>query len=189
MLISDIEGVTMKKITIFILTFFLFGVSSAIAQTKAEKLEKDVCYRWQTQVDPSLKRFKIDNSTLTDDEIQEGISCLLKLKGKTKIARFTGATRTNIYSSELYKPPKHPASIEIAALYYISYLFYDKWEHASSVSLFDEESEEINSNTKKSVEKAYKSYQKWFEKVKEIGLKKAREQKLDPLANSGVSWS
>jgi hypothetical protein len=44
-------------------------------------------------------------------------------------------------------------------------------------------------NTKRLVEAAYRSYRKWFEKVKEIGLGKAREQKIDPLDGSGISWS
>jgi len=179
----------MRTSIVFVMILFLIGVNSVIAQTKSGKKKNAVCYRWQTQVDPSIERVNIDNSTLTVAELQEGIGCLLKLKGKTKKARFTGTTSDNYYSSAQYQPPKYPASIEIAALYYISYLFFDNWEHAGSVSLFDEESEKINSNTKESVEKAYKSYQKWFEKIKEVGLEKAREEKLDPLAGSGISWN
>lgn len=179
----------MKKTILFMISLFLVGVISATAQTKTEKAKNDICYRWQTQVDPSLERIIIDESTLPDDEILEGIGCLLKLKGNKKKARFTGATRANYNSADRYKPPKHPATVEIAALYYISYLFYENWEHANSVSLFDTESKKLNSNTKRSVKEAYKSYQKWFEKVKEIGLEKAREQKLDPLENSGIAWS
>jgi hypothetical protein len=178
----------MKKLIIAVIVL-LSGATIHLAQTKSSKNQNDVCYKWQTQVDPSLERIIFDKSILPDDEILEGIGCLLKLKGKTKKARFTGATRTNYKSADQYKPPKHPASVEIAALYYISYLFYENWEHANSVSLFDQESKKLNSNTKKSVKKAYKSYQKWFEKVKEIGLEKAREQKLDPLQNSGIAWS
>lgn len=178
-----------KKMTILLILVFWFGVTSQIAQTKSDKGESSVCYRWRTQVDPSLQRVIIDKSTLTIGETQTAIGCLLKLQGNRKKARFTGSTQSNYYSSDAYKPPKNPASIEIAALYYISFLFYNNWQHASSISLFDEESEEINSNTKISVEKAYKSYQKWFEKVKEIGLEKVRKQKLDPLAGSGISWS
>jgi len=180
----------MKKSTIlFLVSICLLAAVSAKAQRTQENFKNNVCYKWRTQVDPSLKRIAIDNSVLTDAEIEEGIGCLLKLKGKNRRARFTGATRRNIESASMYEPPKHPASIEIAALYYISYLFYDNWEHAGSVSLFDEESEETHSNSKKSVERAYRSYQRWFEKIKEIGLEKAREQKLDPLTGSGISWS
>lgn len=180
----------MKTTIVFFLSFLLVGTISTMAQAKSGGKGKiDVCYRWQTQIDPSLKRVVINAPTLTVAELQEGIGCLLKLKGKTKKARFTGATRDNYYSSTQYEPPKHPATIEIAALYYISYLFYENWEHASSVSLFDEESEQINSNKKTSVEKAYKSYQKWFEKLKEVGIEKAREQNLDPLSGSGISWN
>jgi photosystem II stability/assembly factor-like uncharacterized protein len=32
-------------------------------------------------------------------------------------------------------------------------------------------------------------YRMWFQKIQNIGLEKAREQKLDPLEGSGVAWS
>jgi hypothetical protein len=164
-------------------------ICPTIAQTKVHSRMQNPCYRWQTQVDPSLKRVVIDNSTLTDAETQEGIGCLLSLKGRTKIARFTGATRGNYNSSTQYKAPDNRATIEIAALYYISFLFYKNWQHADSISLFDEGSEKINSNTKVSVRKAYKSYEEWFEKLKVIGVNEARKKKFDPLAGSGISWN
>jgi hypothetical protein len=176
----------MKVTIVLILTVFLLGVNSQMAQTKSDKTRNDICYKWQTQVDPSFQRIVIDKTTLTIPEIQEGIACLLKLKGKTNKARFSGQTRFNPYRSKEYKPPKKLATVEIAALYYVSYLFYDNWEHANSISLFDADT--FNSDTKKIVDRAYTSYQSWFDKVKELGLEKAREQKLDPLEDSGISW-
>ncbi|HEX8370289.1 MAG TPA: hypothetical protein VF604_17210 [Pyrinomonadaceae bacterium] len=159
---------------------FLFCVIPQMAQDA-----KAACYKWQTQVDPKFERVEIDESKLSDKEIQTGIGCLLKLKGNKRKAGFTGATRSNIYASGRYE--YKTATIEIAALYYISYMFHNNWEHAGSISLYDEEAE--NGNSKKSIKRAYESYRKWYEKLLEIGLQKAREQKLDPLENSGVSWS
>jgi hypothetical protein len=176
-----------KKMLFLVVLFFLFGVTSQMAQTKSNELKKDICYRWQTQVDPSFKRIEINESTLSVAEVQEGIGCLLKLQGKTNKARFTGATRLNPYASQGNKPSQKAATVEIAALYYISYLFYNNWEHASSLSLYDENTGEVNS--KKNVKIAYKSYREWFKKVIEIGLEEARKQKLDPLSGSSVSWS
>ena len=77
------------------------------------------------------------------------------------------------------------ASIEIAALYYASYLFESNWEHAGSVVLVDDNG---NINTSEVVEKAFKSYREWFQKVQKIGLRRARELKLHPLEASGVRW-
>jgi hypothetical protein len=174
------------KMTSFLAILFFPVVPSQMAQTKFDKVKNNTCYRWQTQVDPRLERIKIDNSILSVAEIEEAIGCLLTLKGKTHKARLYGTTRDNYYKSEGYQPPKHPASVEIAALYYASFLFYNNWEFASSIVLYDADTEE--SNSKRNVKRAYKSYQQWFKKVIEIGLEEARKQKLDPLVESEVSW-
>jgi hypothetical protein len=175
-----------KTASFLIIPFFLV-IPSQMAQTKSDRAKNNACYRWQTQVDPRLERIKIDNSILSTAEIEEAIGCLLTLKGKTHRARLYGTTRDNYYKSEGYQPPKKPATVEIAALYYASFLFYSNWEFASSIVLYNADTEEINS--KRNVEQAYKSYQYWFKKVKEIGLEEARKQKLDPLDESEISWS
>lgn len=147
----------------------------------------DKCYRWRTRVDPSLKLVEIDIENLNDDEVVEGIGCLLDLKGERRRARFYGDTKLNLNQSDRYRLPEKPATVEIAALFYASYLFYEKWEHANAVALYDDATGKIN--TGKLVEKAYKSYRKWYQQVRAVGLKAAREKKLDPLEGSGVSWS
>jgi hypothetical protein len=169
---------------IIILAVLLFVVPSVMAQ---KFKSTDVCYRWQTQVDVSLQRIEIDESKLSNAETLEGIGCLLKLKGNKKKARFDGYTRLNLNASSSAPKIKRPATVEIAALYYASYIFYNDWEHAGSVQIYDADTEKTN--TKRNVERAYKSYQKWFQRVLEIGLEKAREQKLDPLEGSEVAWS
>lgn len=173
--------------TVLLIILLLLFASNLFAQNNKKALTTNVCYRWQTQVDMSKARISIDNGKLTIAEIEEGIGCLLKLKGNKYKARFTGTTGFDPHSSNEYKPPRKPATVEIAALYYASYLFYDNWEHAGSVALYDEDTEEIN--TKNNIERAYKSYRKWLAKIKEIGFEKAREQKLDPLEGSGINWS
>ena len=138
-------------------------------------------------MDPSRERIPIDQSTLTDGEIEEGVGCLLELKGQKTKGRFYGHTRSvaDYTSADRYRPPK-PATVEIAALYYASYLFYANWQHAGAVVLYDEASGKNNS--KRAVEKAYKSYREWFKQVVRMGLKQARERKLDPLEGSGIRW-
>ena len=140
---------------IIILAVLLFVAPSVMAQ-KFKSI--DVCYRWQTQVDVSLQRIEIDESKLSNAETLEGISCLLKLQGNKKKARFTGYTRLNLNASSSAPKIKRPATVEIAALYYASYIFYNDWEHANSVQIYNADTEK--SNTKHNVERAYKSYQK-----------------------------
>jgi hypothetical protein len=134
-----------------------------------------------------LERVKIDASGLSDAEVVEGIGCLLNLKGNRKRARFSGYTRLDLYVSQRMPPIKKHATVEVAALYYASYIFYNNWGHAGSVRLYDADTEK--SDTRDIVERAYKSYRRWFEKICVMGLEKAREQKLDPLGDSGVAWS
>jgi hypothetical protein len=129
----------------------------------------------------------VDQKTLTDREIEEGIECLLELKGLKNKARFYGNTRNNYNKSDIYRYPEKPASVEIAALYYISYLFYNNWEHAGSIALYNEATGKTN--TEMIVEKAFESYQKWYKNMLVIGIKAAREKKLDPLEGSGINWS
>ena len=164
----------------------LLGATFTVAQNKPDNA-MNKCYRWRTQVDPMFQRIMIDKETLTDREIEEGIGCLLEMKGLRNKARFYGDTRNNYNKSEGYRHPEKPASVEIAALYYISYLFYSNWEHASSITLYDESTGETN--TEKIVERAFESYQKWYKEMLVIGIKAARKKKLDPLEGSGINWS
>lgn len=156
-----------------------------MAQSKTSD-SNDVCYRWRTQVDPSTHRIVIEESVLSDFEVEEGIRCLLELKGLNGKARFQGDTRANYNKSEQYRPQKRSASIEIAALYYASYLFENNWEHADAVVLVDDVTGKAN--TKELAERAYRSYRTWFTKVVKFGLKRSRELKLNPLEGSGVRW-
>lgn len=150
----------------------------------------DACFKWWTQVDPRQVLVTIDIESLTDEEIVEGIGCLLRLKGNKNKARIYGRTRSNLNGAQGYKPPKNPATIEIAALYYISYLFHKDWEHAGAIALYDEEEEDIDKiNSPEYAERAFRSYENWFTTVKQLGLKKTREQKIYPLTGSGISWS
>jgi hypothetical protein len=175
----------MNKI-ILLMALLLPGMTIAVAQNKpGNTLNK--CYRWRTQVDPRFQRIMMDKGTLTDREIEEGIGCLLELKGLKNKARLYGDTRINLNKAERYRPPKKPASVEIAALYYISYLFYNNWEHAGSIALYDADTGKTN--TGEIVEKAFESYQKWYKKMLDMGIKVAREKALDPLDGSGISWS
>lgn len=136
-----------------------------------------LCQYWEAQVDPDVEvDFEIDK---TDPEnIMEGIGCLLSLEGRKGKGTFSG---WQPHVSQIL--PR--ATVEICALYYISYLYTQNWEHADGIALYGPNS---GLSTDKGVELAYKSYRTWFRKLEEIGLEKARAQKFDPLTGSGVSW-
>lgn len=112
-------------------------------------------------------------------KVMEGIECLLKLEGDKSRGAFGGAAHTQV-SAMLPM-----TTVDVCALYYVSKLFYQNYEHANGVVLVDSQN---RWNRQRSVSQAYRSYRKWFIKVKKVGLDEARKQKLDPLQGSGVSW-
>ncbi len=159
---------------LFCLSFVFFMINQSFAQN-----EKLTCDDWHNRVDSNTPLNLGGISNKSEDEINYGIGCLLQLEGKKEDSNVEGATRGEV--SQLFGA----TSKEVAALYYISYLFYQKWDHADAPFLVGKD-EKLNSN--KTVCNAYKSYRKWFKKVKEIGLEEARKQKLNPLDGSDVSW-
>jgi hypothetical protein len=149
----------------------IFGIHAIDAKA-------DVCKYWQSKVDRGTDvDFEIDEEDPRN--IIRGIDCLLKLEGIKEEGLFRGATQYDV--SQIFPS----ASVEICALYYSSYLFTQNWKHADAIALVGND-ESINSN--ESVKKAFESYRLWLRKLKKMGLRKARETKLDPLENSGVRW-
>jgi hypothetical protein len=138
----------------------------------------DNCMYWKAQVDPAVDvDFELDESNPA--EVLKGIECLMKLEGKKSQGLFGGATGDNV--SQLIPP----ASVEVCALYYVSYLFFEDWKHANGVALI---SADGRFNTGDATKKAFHSYRAWFKMVKKLGLSKARKLRLDPLANTNVRW-
>lgn len=149
-----------------------------ICGVSIQEVKAGVCRYWQAEVDAEIDvDFEIDETDTKN--ILTGIECLLKLEGKKKEGLFSGATSSSV--SQTFPD----ASIEVCALFYASFLFYQNWEHANAVALVDEDGW-INSAD--SIKRAFKSYRVWLRNGKRIGLQKARERKLDPLADSGIRW-
>lgn len=146
------------------------------------------CSYWVAHVDPTVPRYFDQMVDEKDPKVvMSGIGCLLQQQGKTSVGLFSGMKP----ETSQFVPM---ASIEIDALYKISMLFYgnDKFAHAIAlVSVPIERHGKYNEyvfNSKKYIKRAFASYRRWFEKVKEIGLEEARKQKLDPLADSAIAW-
>jgi hypothetical protein len=184
-----------------ILLVICFGVICSLVNRPVAQTICKKCVLWQAKVDSNITTNQLaeseeavivqkssleinstqDNwiSKLSRDEMFEAIECLLKLKGKKNGSKISGATKLD--TSRTFDA----TSVEVAGLYYISYLYYQKWGHAGAPFLVNKKGE---LNTDESVLAAYEAYNNWYRKVKEIGLEEAKKQKLDPLAGSDVSW-
>jgi hypothetical protein len=139
----------------------------------------NICEYWQSKVDIEKPDFNFEIDETNPENAMRGIDCLLKLEGNKKEGLFSGATSDSV--SQTFPP----SSVEICALYYVSYLFYQDWKHADAIALVGRDSS-INSD--ESVKKAFENYKFWLKKIKKTGLQKAREINLDPLSNSGIRW-
>lgn len=168
--------------------FLVLGVYQPAGSAMPTK-DCERCKYWQAKIDPSITLSEDSSAAgstptfeINDEEAAkalEAAECLLKLEGKTNPSKFSATV--SLYLSTRFPPP----SVEVAALYYVSYIYHKNWRHAQAMVLVDAEGKK---NTKKSIKTAYKAYRAWFEKVKEIGLKKARQQNLDPLDGTDVRW-
>lgn len=157
------------------LSFAVFMCDDSFAQNKIL-----TCADWHSKVDFNKPLVLVNSENKNQEEIFFAVNCLLQLEGKKAESNVAGASNARV--STFFEA----TSVEVAALYYVSYLFYQKWDHADAPFLLYQKNSKKNSG--KAVSKAYKAYKKWFEKVREIGLEEARKQKIDPLEGSGVSW-
>jgi len=85
------------------------------------------------------------------------------------------------------------APVNLAALYYISYLYTGNMEHSLAIALTGPDAEDKTihwkyATTQSSIHTAYQAYRLWFAKVKEVGLNQARASKLAPLSGTGLAW-
>lgn len=171
-----------KKAFVSCILLMLSCAGVCRAQTECKQSAPDKCLNWRFLVDSTLKLpdgfeapdLKSDSSRL------EGIACLLQLEGNRNRAKLGGTT--NHRSSETYDPP----TVEVAALYFISFLYYENWEYPGLASQLVKQGKDTDS--REDIHRAYEAYRSWYKKVKEIGFAKAREQNLDPLDGTGMDW-
>jgi hypothetical protein len=136
----------------------------------------------------NLQNYDPDNVTsLTDEEALAGMKCLFRLEKVTRPSRFTSQLKLAV--SQLFSP----APINLAALYYINYLYTGNLNYAGAVALIGPNAAATDKSgkyvTKQSaIQSAYAAYKTWFETVQKTGLKRSRELKLSPLKGSGLEW-
>jgi len=133
-------------------------------------------------------RFDPDRVTELDEAtVLAAIACLLQLEGDSRPAKFTGDTGEGV--SQIFDW----APMNLAALYYVSYLFTTNWNHGNAIALRGPganvpESKLKYRTTPWAIYKAYTSYRRWYQQVRTMGLTRARAAKLDPLEGTGLYW-
>ncbi len=147
---------------------------SCYAQTS-----NSTCITWQSKVEEETSLHLVNTKEMSQEEVFLAIECLLELKGRKDDSNIS-VTRSDV------SPIFQATSVEVAALYYISYIFKQEWGHADAAFLRTTVNRKFNEC--KTVSKAFKAYENWFKSIKKIGLEEARKQKLDPLADTGISW-
>ena len=161
---------TSVKLFLYTALALLLVTSADLAQSAESHPKKSV--------DVGVSLYGCGTEELTDAEAITQIASLLKLKGNK--TPFWGVAVSREVSQTFGPSPK-----EVIALFRISCLFYRDASFASAAVLVDKDA---NLNTTSSIDVAYARYRRWFQRIRKIGLAKARELKLDPLAGSSVSW-
>lgn len=171
----------MKVLFVNLLLMACVVLGAVVAEGRTRTASQSLsCEYWWSKADENMPRAKEADPDLSDPHVvMAGIECLLKMKGNKHPARFSGAISLTV--SQIFEN----TTADVAALYYISYLFYEKWDHADAVALRGRDGD---FNTPRIIAEAHKSYERWFQEVKGIGLTKAREQKLNPLKYSQLRW-
>jgi len=128
---------------------------------------------WTWLVDPSVATKPHRNLTaLSEEEKIQIIECMLSLEGRKECARISGATSFR----QSFAPP--PSSIEVAALFFIDYIYHGKWDFCNGIALVDENGQY---NTGKSIVSAFAAHRRWFGLIKKFGLKVVIEMGIDPM--------
>lgn len=140
-----------------------------------------VCSYWQSTVEPRIAfpQTQPIPELKTEQQRLRAIECLLALQGDKNPSSIRGATSPR--TSQVFDT----TPVEVAALYYISYLYYEKWDHAQAAVLVNENAVASEKDT---IETAYIAYRAWYEKIKVLGIKKAKDTRLDPLDDTGIRW-
>jgi hypothetical protein len=94
-------------------------------------------------------------------------------------------------SSNLYLGIEKRYSIQVEALYIINQIVFEEpciFHYMSNPVLKDLKTGNLQSIRGEIIVKAYQSYKKWFEKVKNSSLQEILRKNEFPLDNSGIIW-
>jgi hypothetical protein len=114
----------------FLLAFLsasVFMANDVLAQNDSMS-----CSDWQSKVDSDKPLVLVDPAGKSQKEILFAIDCLLHLEGKKELSNVEGASNSRV--STFFGA----TSVEVAALYYASYLYYQRWNFADAPFLVSE---------------------------------------------------
>jgi hypothetical protein len=164
-----------------VLFVFLSLGPRANAQIKQSKKISAKCLPWMNRIDPALGKEPRETFPVPEQDLLTAMGCLLEAEGNDNPSR----CEMNMTHNGSWPLP--PPTVEIFALYYISYIFEEDWTYAVGIALIDRD-KKINSPA--AVRAAYRAYRKWYLKVRTIGVEQARKEHLQPLNQDrdGVNW-
>lgn len=168
-------------VSLFVVVALVAGAASEVG---ADNTRQDRCSAILSGLDGSsdTNGFGGSYADLGDSAVLEIMSCLLKFEGDRRQSKHTSAGRSVALSS----PTMYPGpTVEVAALFECSALFYRTGSHAMVMVLINQR--ELPA-THDEIRRAYRAYRCWFKKVKALGLAKARGLKLNPLDGTGLKW-
>lgn len=158
----------------------LLVCGSVVLSSDLPALDVNECASWNAIADPQ-RRDEVGSFRLpTDSEVIEAIECLLSLEGEKRPGRFGGATRadTSAWVEE-------EATVELDALYTISWIFWQRYDHAGIVAL-TRDGEGLNPPG--ATAEAFRDVRTWFERLKVEGIEALRLRGDGPLTSGRVRW-
>jgi len=131
--------------------------------------------------------FFTKSKTFSSSEKLEMIEELLSFEGDKRISKpFISNYNKNL--SQFYHGKSKNTTVEIEALMLINQLYFDNPFYYSLYAVIINKYGNEISRKKSGMKKVYCAYKNWFNKVKEIGFDKAREEKLRPFSKSKFKW-
>ncbi len=116
------------------------------------------------------------------------IGHLMNLKGNDTIFMGTCLTNPDDYVIDTLNEGT-AVTVEVAALYLISAIYYDNLVFATVPYLAgDADIRDSRYNTKKRKKRAWKSVEKWFHELQADGLKELRRRELSPLKFANMQF-
>lgn len=132
--------------------------------------------------------YPIDVSRYSEKEKLQMINELLKFKDNDKICVFN-ISNYSAKVSQIYIKSKRDYSLQLEALFLINQVFFDKpFDYSPIPILIDNKTGEEQTVKGEIIEEAYEKYEKWYNKIKKIGIKESLNRKVYPLDESNISW-
>jgi hypothetical protein len=125
---------------------------------------------------------------MSDKDTLAMIGELLKFEGDKRVC-YLRISNYNLLSSQLYMGGLTKYSLQVEALFLINQLYFEKpFNYSPYPLLFDKIHNTYASINEVSVYSAYKAYKIWYEKIKKLGLKRAKKENIDPLKDTWIRW-